>query len=84
MEQDTAKSIYKGDKVYIDYNRAGMPLMEIVTTPKHTHPNDAKLIVRELQELLKSLGISDAGIESGQLRVDITVSVQGEKNASLD
>ena len=48
MEQDTAKSIYKGDKVFIDYNRAGMPLLEIVTAAKPTHPNDAKLIVREL------------------------------------
>ena len=48
MEQDTAKSIYKGDKVFIDYNRAGIPLLEIVTAANPTHPNDAKLIVREL------------------------------------
>ena len=82
MEQDTAKSIYQGDKVMIDYNRAGMPLLEIVTTAKPTHPNDAKLIVRELQELLKSLGISEAQIENGQLRVDVNLSVQGEKNES--
>lgn len=82
MEQDTAKSIYHGDKVLIDYNRAGMPLLEIVTSCKPTHPNDAKLIVRELQELLKSLGISDAQIENGQLRVDVNISVQGEKNES--
>ncbi len=65
MEQDTAKSIYKGDKVLIDYNRSGMPLLEIVTTAAPTHPNDAKLIVRELQEMLKSLGISEAQIENG-------------------
>lgn len=82
MEQDTAKSIYKGDKVLIDYNRAGMPLLEIVTAAKQTHPNDAKLIVRELQELLKSLGISEAQIENGQLRVDVNISVQGEKYES--
>lgn len=50
--KDTAKSIYKGDKVLIDYNRAGMPLLEIVTGAQLTHPEDAKLIVRELQELL--------------------------------
>ena len=48
MEQDTAKSIYKDNKVYVDYNRAGMPLLEIVTGCGPTHPNDAKLIVREL------------------------------------
>jgi len=82
MEQDTAKSINKGNKVLIDYNRAGMPLLEIVTHPTLTHPNDAKLIVRELQELLKTLGISEAKIENGQLRVDVNLSVQGEKNES--
>ena len=65
MEQDTAKSIYKGDKVLIDYNRSGMPLLEIVTAAAPTHPNDAKLIVRELQEMFRSLGISDAQIENG-------------------
>ena len=75
MEQDTAKSIYHGNKVMIDYNRAGMPLLEIVTGHKPTHPSDAKLIVRELQELLKNLGISDAQIENGQLRVDVNLSV---------
>ena len=48
MEQDTAKSIYEGNKVLIDYNRAGMPLLEIVTDANPTHPVDAKLIVREL------------------------------------
>ena len=60
MEQDTAKSIYHGGKVLIDYNRAGVPLLEIVTDAQETHPSDAKLIVRELQDLLSTLGISDA------------------------
>lgn len=82
MEQEAAKSFTKGDKMLIDYNRAGMPLLEIVTTPKPTHPNDSKLIVRELQELLNTLGISQANIENCQLRVDVNLSVQGEKNES--
>ena len=82
MEQDTAKSIYQDNKVLIDYNRAGMPLLEIVTDARATHPSDAKLIVRELQELLSQLEISDAQIDQGQLRVDVNVSVHGEKNHS--
>jgi aspartyl-tRNA(Asn)/glutamyl-tRNA(Gln) amidotransferase subunit B len=82
MEQDTAKSIYEGNKVLIDYNRAGMPLIEIVTDARPTHPQDAKLIVRELQEMLSSLQISDAHIDQGQLRVDVNVSVEGEKMKS--
>ena len=44
----------------IDYNRAGVPLLEIVTEAQETHPSDAKLIVRELQDLLSTLGISEA------------------------
>ena len=59
-----------------------MPLLEIVTGAHPTHPNDAKLIVRELQEMLKTLGISEAQIENGQLRVDVNLSVQGETNES--
>lgn len=78
MEQDTAKSIHKDGKVYIDYNRAGMPLLEIVTDPATLHPEDAKLVVRELQELLASLDVSDAHIDLGQLRVDVNVSVQND------
>ena len=82
MEQEAAKAHIQGDKMLIDYNRAGMPLLEILTQPQPTHPNDAKLIVRELQELLNTLGISQANIENGQLRVDVNLSVQGEKNES--
>ena len=82
MEQEAAKSFIREGKMLIDYNRAGIPLLEIVTTAKPTHPNDAKLIVRELQELLNTLGISNANIENGQLRVDVNLSVQGEKNES--
>lgn len=60
MEQDTAKTIYRGNRALIDYNRSGMPLLEIVTQAQLTHPEDAKLIVREIQELLQQLEISDA------------------------
>lgn len=48
MEQDTAKTIVKDGKWYIDYNRAGMPLLEIVTAAQFTNPEDSKLIVREM------------------------------------
>ena len=65
MEQDTAKSIYQHDKVLIDYNRAGMPLLEIVTDWNYLHPENAKLVVRELQELLVALEISEAQIDMG-------------------
>ena len=72
--------MYEGTKAQIDYNRAGMPLLEIVTDAKKTHPVDAKLIVREVQDMLRSLNISDGNIDQGQLRVDVNVSVRGESN----
>jgi aspartyl-tRNA(Asn)/glutamyl-tRNA(Gln) amidotransferase subunit B len=48
MEQDTAKLKYQGNKVLIDYNQSGVPLLQIDTEPQVTHPNDTKLIIREL------------------------------------
>jgi len=56
-----------------------MPLLEIVTDAAETHPEDAKLLVRELRELLQSLQISEAQIEQGQMRVDVNVSVSNDK-----
>jgi aspartyl-tRNA(Asn)/glutamyl-tRNA(Gln) amidotransferase subunit B len=75
MEQDTAKTILKDGKQYIDYNRSGMPLLEIVTEAEFTNPENCKLVVREMQEMLSSLGISEAKIEQGQMRVDVNVSI---------
>jgi aspartyl-tRNA(Asn)/glutamyl-tRNA(Gln) amidotransferase subunit B len=48
MEQDTAKTIVKDGQTLIDYNRAGMPLLEIVTDAQFTTPEDCKLLVREV------------------------------------
>ena len=48
MEQDTAKTIVKEGQTLIDYNRAGMPLLEIVTDAQFTTPEDCKLLVREV------------------------------------
>jgi aspartyl-tRNA(Asn)/glutamyl-tRNA(Gln) amidotransferase subunit B len=87
MEQDSAKSFHDDPSVsYIDFNRAGMPLVEIVTEPEIYHPEDGKLAIKELQDLLKSLNISEANMDEGQMRVDVNVSlrrknggVQGER-----
>lgn len=66
IEQDTAKTINESGKSLIDYNRAGMPLLEIVTDATWVeNPEDCKHVVREMQELLSTCGISDAKIEQG-------------------
>ena len=59
----------------MDYNRAGMPLIEIVTEPEIDHPEDGRLAIKEFQDLLKALNISDANMEEGQMRCDVNISV---------
>jgi aspartyl-tRNA(Asn)/glutamyl-tRNA(Gln) amidotransferase subunit B len=76
MEQDTAKSYHdRPDLVFLDFNRAGMPLLEIVTYPEIYHPTDGKLAIKELQDTLKALNISDANMEEGQMRCDVNISL---------
>ncbi|CDW85381.1 aspartyl glutamyl-trna amidotransferase subunit b [Stylonychia lemnae] len=77
IEQDSAKSFHDFDNyALIDYNRAGMPLLEIVTEPEIDHPEDGKLVVKEIQELLKALELSEANMEEGQMRCDVNISVR--------
>ena len=70
-------------KCLIDYNRAGMPLLEIVTDAQWTNPDDCKLVVYAMQELLSTLGISEAKVEQGQMRVDVNISVWSTTDKSI-
>lgn len=56
-----------------------MPLIEIVTGPEIDHPEDGKLAVRELQELLQAIGVSEANMEEGQMRCDVNISVRNNR-----
>ena len=61
--QDSAKSFHDFEShTLIDYNRAGMPLLEIVTEPEINHPEDGKLAVKEIQDLLKYYTASNMGL----------------------
>ena len=77
LEEDTASSIHSEStgETAIDYNRAGVPLMELVTDPVITSAEHAGRFARELQLLLRTLGVSDADMEKGQMRVEANVSV---------
>jgi aspartyl-tRNA(Asn)/glutamyl-tRNA(Gln) amidotransferase subunit B len=55
-----------------------MPLIEIVTEPEITLPEDGKLAIKELQDTLKYLNISEAHMEEGQMRCDVNISVKNE------
>ncbi len=81
LEEDTAKLIHATDpdgrKVsLIDFNRSGAPLMEIVTDPDIRSAEGARRYAEELQLLLRTIGVSDADMERGQLRVEANVSLR--------
>ncbi len=77
LEEETAKSFHTetGD-VLLDYNRAGIPLLEIVTHPDIRSPEQARAFLEELRLVLIYLGISECDMEKGQLRVDANISVR--------
>ncbi len=76
LEEDTASSLHEeGKGTTIDYNRAGVPLMELVTEPVITSAKQAGDFARELQLLLRYLGVSEANMEKGEMRVEANVSV---------
>ncbi len=76
LEEDTAKSGHDNDGyTLIDFNRAGVPLMELVTEPVIHNAEDAGNFARELQRILRYVGASEANMEMGQMRVEANISV---------
>lgn len=81
LEEDTATSKHdKGDYSLVDFNRAGVPLMELVTEPVIHSAKEAGDFGRELQLLLKYLGVSEANMEKGQMRVELNISISDDPN----
>ena len=81
LEEDTAKLIHAADAAgrrisLIDFNRSGAPLMEIVTEPSIRTAEQARRYAEELQLLLRTIGVSDADMERGQMRVEANVSLR--------
>lgn len=75
LEEDTARSTHKGSESLVDFNRAGVPLMELVTEPVIHTAEDASNFARELQLLLRTLGVSDANLEKGEMRIEANISI---------
>ena len=75
LEEDTARSSHQGDYSLVDFNRAGVPLMELVTEPVVKDSKQAGRFARELQLLLRTLEVSDANMEKGEMRVEANISV---------
>lgn len=76
MEEDTARSHHDPEGTLLDFNRAGVPLIEIVTDPVIRSPEDASQYISSIRQLAKTLGISDAKMEEGSLRADINISLR--------
>ena len=85
MEEDTAKTIHdRGDFSLVDYNRAGVPLMELVTEPVIEDGETAVKFAKELQLILKYLNVSFADMEKGQMRVEANISVAPKPQMNAD
>jgi aspartyl-tRNA(Asn)/glutamyl-tRNA(Gln) amidotransferase subunit B len=80
LEEDTATSKHdKGDYSLVDFNRAGVPLMELVTEPVIHSSTDAGNFAREAQLLFRYLGISGASMEKGEMRIELNISISPEE-----
>ena len=81
IEEDTCKSIHTGDLTLLNYNRAGVPLIEIVSKPVISDGEEACLYLEALRETLLYLGVSDVKMEEGSMRCDANISLK-EENAT--
>jgi aspartyl-tRNA(Asn)/glutamyl-tRNA(Gln) amidotransferase subunit B len=91
LEEDTGKSLHVGgggrihdaDYSLVDYNRAGVPLLEIVSEPDIRSAEQAKRYVEELRGTLLAIGVSDVKMEEGSLRIDANVSIRPEGSSEF-
>jgi aspartyl-tRNA(Asn)/glutamyl-tRNA(Gln) amidotransferase subunit B len=91
LEEDTGKSTHLGgggrihdsDATLLDFNRSGIPLMEVVTDPDIRTPDEARAYAHELREVVLALGISDARLEEGSMRFDANVSLRRTGTTAL-
>ena len=81
MEEDAGKLIHEGNCSYVDYNRSGVPLLEIVTEPDFRNAKEVVTFLEKLRLMIQYLGASDCKLQEGSMRVDVNLSVRkiGEK-----
>ncbi|MDT8715924.1 Asp-tRNA(Asn)/Glu-tRNA(Gln) amidotransferase subunit GatB [Clostridium sp. 19966] len=76
IEEDAGKLVHENGYTYIDYNRGGVPLIEIVSEPDISSPEEAKEYAEKLQLIMRYAGISDCKMQEGSMRCDVNVSLR--------
>lgn len=82
IEEDTAKSNYSNNKRLLNFNRSGIPLVEIVTKPVFNSSKEVKLFLDKLRTILLYIDVSDLKMEEGSLRYDINISLSDNSNSN--
>lgn len=83
IEEDAGKLVHKGGDVFIDYNRGGVPLIEIVSEPDIRSAAEAREYAENLQMIMRYIGISDCKMQEGSMRCDVNVSVKKKDSNEL-
>jgi len=83
LEEDAGKLLHTKEKSLVDFNRAGVPLMELVTAPDIKSAEEAVSFAKKLQQILRYLDASDANMEKGQMRIEANVSVRKAESEKL-
>lgn len=79
IEEDTGKQIHSEDGSLVDFNRAGVPLIEIVTNPDISSAEEARQFLEKLRMTLKYIGVSNVKMEEGSLRCDVNINILDEE-----
>ncbi len=83
LENDAGKNIHSGNVSQVDLNRAGTPLLEIVSEPDMRSAEEAILYLKKLHSIVRYLGISDANMQEGSFRCDVNVSIRPKGDTNL-
>ena len=83
LEEDAGKLIHEANQSLVDFNRAGVPLMELVTFPDIKTAEEAVAFAKNLQQILRYLNASDADMEKGQMRIEVNISLAKDTDKEL-
>ncbi len=76
LEEDTGKSVHKGSSTYLDFNKAGVPLIEVVTEPDFRNGEQIDYFAKRLRQIVRYLGVCDGDMEKGQMRYELNISLR--------